>query len=172
MIPIIWKNIDKGNWRPGRQIFKPITIVIHVMDGTLAGTDAWFANSASRVSAHYGVSTKEIHQYVHESDTAYHAGNVRGATWPLLRPNVNPNLYTIGIEHEGRVDTAWTGLLYGQSTMLVREICKRWGIPMDATHIIGHHEIYSPKPCPGLWDKTHYLTLLNQEPANAPTIPS
>jgi N-acetyl-anhydromuramyl-L-alanine amidase AmpD len=41
------------------------------MDGTLAGTDAWFTNPASQVSAQYGIGKNgEVHQYVKEEDTA------------------------------------------------------------------------------------------------------
>jgi hypothetical protein len=45
------------------------------MEGTLAATDSWFLTPESQVSAHYGVARDgRIHQYVGESDTAFHAG--------------------------------------------------------------------------------------------------
>ncbi len=150
----------KLNYRTGRQIFKPIAVVIHIMDGTLIGTDNWFQNPAAKVSAHYGVGTNgEYHQYVAEKDTAYHCGVVKDCTWKLLRPKLNPNLYTIGVEHEST--GTWPDPLYSASVGLVAAICLRNNIAMDADHIVGHHEIYSGHTCPGAWDKQKYLDLLN-----------
>src|SRR5258708_18197834 len=42
-----------------------------------------------------------------EEDTAFHAGVLVNPTWTLLRPGVNPNSYTIGVEHEGKPDDLW-----------------------------------------------------------------
>ena len=74
-----------ANFAHGRNGLKPQGIVIHLMDGTLLGTDAWFLNGnrGSVSSAHYGIGkTGEIHQYVKDEDRAYHAGNVASASWP------------------------------------------------------------------------------------------
>lgn len=138
------------NFWSGRKGYKPEAIVIHIMDGTLAGTDAWFANSESQVSAHFGIGKNgEVHQYVKEEDTAWHAGRVDNPDWKLIKSNVNPNLYTIGIEHEGRSDAVWTGAMKQASAELIREVCERWDIPIDRAHIIGHYQIFSKKPdCP------------------------
>ena len=96
------------NFWVGRKGYRPEAVVIHIMDGTLVGTDSWFANHDSQVSAHYGVGKNgEVHQYVQENDTAWHAGRVDAPVWKLIRPNLNPNLYTIGIEHEGRPNDIW-----------------------------------------------------------------
>ncbi len=138
------------NFWVGRKGYRPEAIVIHIMDGTLSGTDAWFANHESQVSAHYGIGKNgEVHQYVQETDTAWHAGRVDTPVWKLIRPNLNPNLYTIGIEHEGRPNDIWTEEMKRMSASLIREICQRWQIPIDRNHIVGHFEIFSKKPnCP------------------------
>jgi N-acetyl-anhydromuramyl-L-alanine amidase AmpD len=138
------------NFWAGRKGYRPEGVVIHIMDGTLVGTDSWFANPASLVSAHYGVGrTGEVHQYVKEEDTAWHAGRVDAPVWKLIKPNINPNLYTVGIEHEGKPDDVWTDAMKQSSAELVREICQRWQIPIDRNHIVGHFEIFSKKPnCP------------------------
>lgn len=131
---------------------KPELIVIHVMDGTLKGTDSWFAAVTSQVSSHYGIGLDgEIHQYVKEADTAWHAGRVKNPSFSLYKEGVNPNAYTIGIEHEGKANTEWTPAMKQASAALIREICTRWGIPVDREHIIGHYQIFSDKPnCPAL----------------------
>ena len=155
----VWKGAHPGNFRRGRPgAWRPEAIVIHVMDGTLVGTDAWFNDPASGVSAHYGVGKDGIvHQYVKEEDTAFHAGTVVGPTWSRIRTDslgryVNPNYYTIGVEHAGwgARDERWPEAQLQASLKLVRGIAERWSIPVDAAHVIRHALIRSSKPhCPG-----------------------
>lgn len=148
-------KVPSPNFTTGRKIYKPEAVVIHIMEGTLSGTDSWFKNPASKVSAHYGIGkTGEVHQYVDELNTAWHAGRVNAPSWQLIKPAsnglfINPNYYTVGIEHEGNEDSDWTEAMYNSSSEMVRAICSRWNIPIDRNHIIGHHEIYSLKTCPG-----------------------
>jgi N-acetylmuramoyl-L-alanine amidase len=107
-------------------------VVIHIMDGTLHGTDTWFLDPASRVSAHYGVgATGTVHQYVAEGDAAWHAGRRYNPTWKLIKDTPNPNFYTIGIEHEGEADTPWSDAMLGTSARLVMEICPGTWIDLD-----------------------------------------
>ncbi len=143
--------IGSPNKAKGREGFKPEAIVIHTMEGTLEKTDAWFLNKESAASAHYGIGRHgEIHQYVDESNRAWHVGRIFNPTWPFVKPDVNPNWYTIGIEHEGEGDTPWSDEMYNASAQLIYEICRRWAIPCDRDHIIGHHEIRADKTCPGV----------------------
>ena len=149
---VIRKTCSPKNFMPGRPGgLRPAAIVIHISEGTLASADAWFNNDAAKVSAHYCVGRSgEVHQYVNEDDTAYHAGSGVDPTWRLLRPRINPNFYTIGIEHEGRAQDLWPDLQYATSAQLVADIAKRWSIPVDADHIVMHREIRASKTCPGL----------------------
>ena len=143
--------IPSPNKTVGRRGYRPEAIVIHIMEGSLAGTDSWFRSRASNVSAHYGIGKGgEIHQYVREVDAAWHAGRkTSDATWQLLKPNMNPNYYTVGIEHEGFGDDRWPAAMYEASAALIKEISHRWDIPIDRKHIIGHREINTNKTCPG-----------------------
>lgn len=144
------KWIPSPNRTKGRDGFRPEAIVVHVMEGTLPGTDAWFQNAASQVSAHYGIGKNgDVHQYVGETDQAWHAGRVFKATWRGWRAGIKPNKYTIGIEHEGTETSDWPDAMYEASADLIREIAQRWSIPIDRDHVIGHREIYSHKTCPG-----------------------
>lgn len=146
---IIW--IGSDNFTLGRNGQKPETIVIHCMDGTLIGTDSWFNEQISNVSAHYGIGKNgEIHQYVLEQNQAWHAGVVTNPTWSLIKQGINPNTYTIGIEHEGLARDIWTPEMKKASSTLIKDICTRWSIPIDRKHIIGHYEINSVKKpnCP------------------------
>src|SRR5918912_3174811 len=83
------KWIGSPNFASGREGNSVKFIVVHHMAGTLAATDAVFQDTQRDTSAHYGIGRGgEIHQYVSEDDTAYHAGQ-----WYA-------NLDSIGIENE------------------------------------------------------------------------
>lgn len=143
-----WKG--SPNKTKGRGGYKPEAIVVHIMEGTLRGTDAWFANPQSKVSAHYGIGKAgEVHQYVLDTDQAWHAGRVYTPTWKGIRKGVSPNRYTLGIEHEGRDGDAWPDAMLDASATLIRELCTKWAIPIDRQHVVGHREIYARKTCPG-----------------------
>lgn len=171
MVEPIWVGCHPGNFMSGRKGFLPEAIVIHIMDGSLAGTRAWFNNPAANVSAHYGIGRDGlVHQYVREADTAQHAGTIDRPTWPLLKPRANPNYYTIGIEHAGfERDGGWPDAQLAASAMLAAGIAARWDIPLDAAHIVLHHEIRNGKPCPGAgFDKAGYLDILRGAGASVP----
>jgi N-acetylmuramoyl-L-alanine amidase len=177
---IIPKPCAAGNFRAGRTGNQSVSaIVIHVMDGFLAGTDALFNQSPAErqgaqqnhaSSAHYGISqTGIVHQYVQDADTAFHAGNVSDPSWSRIKNDwnptskkysgPNPNAFTIGIEHEGTGTEAlaaklklafeWPDPMVQASAALVAQLCKTHSIPIDRDHIVGHHEIFAPKTCPG-----------------------
>jgi len=170
-------GIPSPNKGLGRHGFRAEAIVIHIMEGSLAGTDSWFRDPASQVSAHYGVGKEGvIHNYVDEDDTAWHAGRVSMPSWPLIKNGtngsyINPNLYTVGIEHEGDADTEWTDDMYRASSRLVKDICERNGIAIDRLHILGHHEIYSLKSCPGYkLDLDKLVQLCNDVPVTSTNV--
>lgn len=109
-------------------------VVIHTMEGSYSGSISWFQNSSASASAHYMVrsSDGEITQMVDEEDTAWHAGH-----W-------DTNSRSIGIEHEGYISdpgTWYTEAMMAASAQLTRDICDRYGIPIDRSHIIGHNEV-------------------------------
>jgi N-acetyl-anhydromuramyl-L-alanine amidase AmpD len=142
----------------GRGGHKVLAIVDHIMAGTLAGTDSHFKNPKSEVSAHFGVGKNgEIHQYVSIDDAAHHAGNIRKPSWPLLIPDnstdgfLNPNLYTIGIEHEGQSGDEFTEAQYQATLALHRWLISEFGITPGPDTIIGHCRIDSVVKvnCPG-----------------------
>lgn len=139
------------NYTPRREGHTPQAIVLHIMEGSLAGTDSWFRNPKSQVSSHYGIGKNgEIWNWVDEQNTAFTNGRVDKPTWKGYEKGVNPNFTTITIEHEGWTGQPWTEEMYAADVYLLKEIAKRWGIPLDRDHIIGHNEIYGKKPnCPG-----------------------
>lgn len=139
----------------GRRGHAPRGIVVHTTVGSFAGTVAWFADPASRVSAHYLVGLDgRLAQFVDEGDTARHAGRVLVPTAGLVTGD-NPNLYTVGIEFEDGGDPMGvprTAAQYAAGAALLAATAARWGIPLDRAHVVGHREIFAAKECPGNLD--------------------
>lgn len=143
----------KINHTKGRRSKHPIdVIVIHVTEGSAAGVRSWFKNPRAKVSAHYMVQRDgAIVQFVREEDTAWHAGRIHRASAAIVkeRAGSNPNGWSVGIEHEGTGKDELTGAQRVASVYLIRDIAKRYSIPLDRRHIIGHREIFKSKTCPG-----------------------
>ncbi|MBV8845692.1 MAG: N-acetylmuramoyl-L-alanine amidase [Bryobacterales bacterium] len=157
---IKWIGCAPKNFRQGRPAGEEIsTVVIHIIDGSQIGADATFLNNelAAARSAHYSVGRDgTVHQYVKESDTAYHAGVIANPTWTGMKKTpsgdfVNPNFYSIGIEHEGHPEDDWTDAMYASSAWLLRSISARYPSLKNLTrdNVIMHRQIDGDKSCPG-----------------------
>lgn len=127
-------SYTKASRSPARHTIT--TIVIHTTDGgTLGGNVWWLSGGHSHASAHYVISRDgSIVQLVHLSDIAWHAGN-----WKT-------NQHSIGIEHVGDTydPAGFTDAEYASSARLVAWLVRRYGIPVDRTHIIGHSQVPDP----------------------------
>ena len=157
--------LESPNKDKSRGGYKPEAIVIHICDGTFEGTKEWFLNPASKVSAHFLISEKgEVLQMVDCADTAWHAGGVKNPTWRLLKPNVNPNKYTIGIELAGFAKNSPPAFQILMAGRLAAKLCREYNIKIDGEHIIPHRWITSAKTCPGFFinvDVIIYLAILS-----------
>ncbi|GIF76514.1 N-acetylmuramoyl-L-alanine amidase [Asanoa siamensis] len=153
---------DYGNHdlseRPARQ--KIEYIVIHDTEGSY-DTTLRLVQDPTYVSWHYTLRSADGHiaQHVKTKDVAWHAGN-----WDV-------NARSVGLEHEGfAADGAWyTEALYRSSAKLVRYLSKRFDVPLNRQHILGHDNVpgttaatvrgmhWDPGP---YWDWSHYFDLL------------
>jgi hypothetical protein len=139
----------------GTGVNKKLGVVIHTMVGTLDGTDAWFRNPDSQVSAHYGIDIdgKRIYRWLKEEQIAWAQGRKYLPTFKMVldRPTENPNSYLISIECADDNNPAGADRSKQIPTLveLVKFICGVNNIPIDREHICGHREIYSAKTCPG-----------------------
>ncbi|MFJ9783824.1 N-acetylmuramoyl-L-alanine amidase [Amycolatopsis sp. NPDC101161] len=155
-------NDDYGNHdlanRPESQ--KIDHIVIHDTEGYWDSV-LKLAQDPTYVSWHYTVRSSDglIAQHVPTKDVAWHAGN-----WYV-------NAKSIGIEHEGFAakGTWYTEAMYRSSAKLVGYLARKYGIPLDRAHIIGHDNVPGTVPStikgmhwdPGpYWDWSHYFDLL------------
>ncbi|MEV2243011.1 peptidoglycan-binding protein [Streptomyces sp. NPDC049970] len=149
--PALWVAANSANYATGRTATVD-KVVVHVTQGSYAGTISWFQNATSQVSSHYVVrsSDGQITQMVRDKDTAYHAKSA--------------NASSLGIEHEGFVDDpSWfTDPMYRSSAALTASLCERYGIPKDRSHVIGHSEAPgNDHTDPGAnWNWTYYMQLV------------
>ncbi len=138
-----WRPAFRGNYtNANRERSQNINrIVVHIAQGSYAGTISWFKNRHADVSAHYVLSRGgKVAQCVRDADIAWHAGN-----WKY-------NKHSIGIEHEGYAGRpgAWSNAMYHASARLAAHLSKRHDIPVDRDHIVGHNKVPgSTHSCPG-----------------------
>jgi N-acetylmuramoyl-L-alanine amidase/Bacterial Ig domain len=134
--PVTFVRGDGSYTKASRGLHAVHFVVIHTTDGgSFAGNVWWLSGAHSHASAHYVVSRDgHIDQLVHLSDIAWHAGN-----WKV-------NAHSIGIEHVGDTyDPAGFPLgQYRASARLVGWLVRRYGIPVDREHIIGHYQVPDP----------------------------
>jgi len=163
--PAAWVAANSGNYTvSSRESSYAIDrVIIHVTQGSYAGTISWFQNPSANVSAHYVVKSSNgaITQMVRDKDIGYHAGN-----W-------NYNTRSIGIEHEGFVsDASWfTDAMYRSSAALTRYLCDKYGIPKTRTNIIGHNQVPGATHTdPGShWNWTTYMNYVTGGGTTPPT---
>ena len=143
--------------------YKPCLIVWHIADGTYNGTVAWEQNPASQVSSHFVLGQNgEVTQMVPLDKAAWTQGVVKNPTHPYVKAHsgVNPNLYCVSIECEGKWSETHGALTDKQlaaaawlTCHIVEEIDRIYGveIPIDREHMIGHYEInpVTRPHCPG-----------------------
>ena len=146
----------------GRFGEKPQLVVIHIAQGTREQVSATFRNEEK--SSHYLVNTDgSIWQFVKEEDTSWAQGKVLNPKSEIVKAyKKNPNPICISVEHEGTDNI--NEVQYVASAELIKDICSRWGIPLDRTHIIGHREIRNDKSCPAGISIERLIELAQKEP--------
>lgn len=150
--PAAWVPADSSNYTSGRTAAIS-AVVVHVTQGSYAGTISWFQNPEADVSAHYVIRSEDgdVTQMVRDADTGWHARS--------------GNPYSVGLEHEGFVDDpAWfTDAMYRSSAELTKHLADKHGIPKNRDHIVGHNEVPGndhSDPGPN-WDWDFYMSLVN-----------
>ena len=150
-----------------RKGYAPLVIVDHITQGSKESCISWFTSPNNKQSsAHFLVAKDgEIYQFVHIEDMAWSNGLKRedfsrSKVSIVYEKNINPNLYSVSIEHEGVYEETKGKLTEEQlkSTIWLHEYIIDYvkekfnvNIPADRNHILGHFEI-DPirKPfCPG-----------------------
>ncbi|MDN5852096.1 MAG: N-acetylmuramoyl-L-alanine amidase [Actinomycetia bacterium] len=136
-------------------------IVIHDTEATYEQSINIVSNITNWVSWNYTIRSEDGHiaQHLDPKDVGWQAGN-----WYI-------NAHSIGIEHEGKAGNGkwFTEAMYRNSAELVRYLTRKYDIPRDRSHILGHDQV--PGTVPGstesmhwdpgpYWDWEHYFDLL------------
>lgn len=134
----------------GRSGCKIDRIIIHHNATTNkdVAMDTWVQGGGAGTSAHYEVTPTEIIGCVGEQYAAYHAGGTGPADPPRI---ANPNQRSIGIENlnaTGAPNWSVDARTVQNCARLVADLCKRYGIPLDRQHVLGHNEV-TATACPG-----------------------
>ncbi|MEU3722379.1 N-acetylmuramoyl-L-alanine amidase [Streptomyces sp. NPDC031705] len=153
-----WTAASPANWRLADRPddYRVDRIVVHVTQGGFASSVDAFKNPWHKASAHYIVRQDgHVEQMVRELDVAFHAASR------------SMNERSVGIEHEGFVDRPrdFTDAMYAASARLAADVCRRYGIPVDRKHILGHNEVPGADhtdPGPH-WDWDRYIALVRAQ---------
>ncbi len=167
-IPAPYEEFGDGDYGNHDKADRPVDqsidyIVIHDTEGTW-NTVLKLVQDPTYVSWQYSLRATDGHiaQHLKLKDVGWHAGN-----WFI-------NSKSIGLEHEGFLtapDTWYTEAMYRTSARLVKYLSKRYGIPLDRQHILGHDTVPGPTAAnipqmhtdPGpYWDWQHYFTLMGK----------
>lgn len=143
------KWIGSPFFTKGRGSKKVEMIVVHWIVGSLESCDATFNRAGRNASSHYGVGDLDVHQYVKEEDTAWHAG-----VWKV-------NQRSVGIENEGSPSHPVTQDTYHTTAQLMAEICIRHGLIPSSDTIKPHRE-FAATQCPGTLDMDYVIKLTKQ----------
>src|SRR2546430_15452785 len=93
---------SKATWRgevpnctPGGMDSKILGVVLHIMEGTLDGSDSWFKNPTAQASSHFGVGKDgRTYQWVDTADKAWAQAGGNPSYWCCpRRPDTKPMLH-------------------------------------------------------------------------------
>ncbi len=146
----------------GRNGQKIIAIGLHISGGSWSSNYNWIMNP--KANASYNAIVKDdgkIVSLVPEENAAYSHGKVINSTWSLLKPGVNPNLYTLSVARTGSDQRTWTPEQLDSTIRLLKHWCSKYQIKPVRPYIFGHFEIDSVGRwyCPG---KNFFETVISE----------
>lgn len=120
-------------------------LVVHIMEGTLEGSQSWFNNPASQASSHFGTGKDgEIRQWVDTKDRAWAQGS--------------GNRTYLSVENEGHTPDKLTKAQIETIAQLFVWVHKTHGVPLQLAKKVGdkglgYHAMggaaWGGHPCPG-----------------------
>ncbi|MFE7315148.1 peptidoglycan-binding protein [Streptomyces sp. NPDC057555] len=113
-----WRPIPNNHTSNGQDAVHGV--IIHIMDGSLSGTDSWFRNSSAQASSHFGTGRDgTLYQWVDTGDRAWaQAGGNR--TW-------------LSVENEGRGGDALTHAQLSRCAEILAWAHRVYGVPLQVT---------------------------------------
>jgi N-acetyl-anhydromuramyl-L-alanine amidase AmpD len=175
-------EIDYSHKSMSRSGYRPTHVVLH---GTAGGTSAvgignYFRDSDVTASAHIIIDQSgNIVQGVSMDSAAWGNGVLTAGHASWLSDSINPNLFTISIEHcKAATDNSnvLTDIQRQKSFEVVKCICDAYGIPKRAGDgnggIVSHATIdpINRARCPGPYDWQGLYNYLSGQPTEEPSM--
>ncbi|MGW1836312.1 peptidoglycan-binding protein [Streptomyces sp. NPDC002067] len=111
-----WRPIPTNYTANGQNSVRGL--VVHIMAGTLSGTDSWFRNSAARASSHFGTGKGgALYQWVNTANRAW--------------AQANGNSSWLSIENEGQGGDALTSAQMDRIAEVFAWVHKTYGVPLQ-----------------------------------------
>ncbi|MFF6776870.1 N-acetylmuramoyl-L-alanine amidase [Streptomyces sp. NPDC012637] len=167
-VPAPYEEFGDGDYGNHDKADRPVSqsvdyIVIHDTEADWK-TTLRLVTDPTYVSWQYSLRSSDGHvaQHLALKDVGWHAGN-----WFV-------NAKSVGLEHEGFLtspDSWYTEAMYRSSARLVRYLAKRFDVPLDRQHVLGHDNVPGTTAStikgmhtdPGpYWDWAHYFRLLGR----------
>lgn len=139
-----WRPISINFTKGGQASVRGL--VVHIMAGTLVGTDSWFRNSKARASSHFGTNkTGTLYQWVDTADRAWAQAN-GNSTW-------------LSIENEGQGGDTLTDAQINRIAEVFAWVHKTYNVPLQVAsgvngkglgyHAMGGSSWGGHTSCPG-----------------------
>ncbi|MFD7591727.1 peptidoglycan-binding protein [Kitasatospora sp. NPDC059812] len=113
-----WRPIPNNHTAGGQEGVNGV--VVHIMDGSLSGTDSWFRNPSAQASSHFGTGKGgALYQWVDTGDRAWaQAGGNR--RW-------------LSVENEGNGGDALTDAQINRCAEVLAWAARTYGVPLQVT---------------------------------------
>ncbi|UJQ86860.1 endolysin [Streptomyces phage Treat] len=114
-------RFSKAKWKPVRNYTnngqdRVLGLIVHIMQGTLEGSQSWFDNPSAQASSHFGTGKDgELRQWVDTSDRA----------WAQAAGNRD----YLSIENEGKVPDKLTAKQIEAVAQTFAWVCKTYKVP-------------------------------------------
>lgn len=162
-----WRG-EVPNRTPGAMRHPALGVVLHIMEGTLNGTDSWFKNPTAQASSHFGVGKDgQTYQWVDTDD----------ASWAQAGGNKS----YISIENEGHHGDTLTDAQIAACAKIVAWVHETEGMPLQLAdtpgtaglgfHAMGGAAWGGHTSCPGdliVGQRARVLAAISK---GAPTVP-
>lgn len=114
-----WRPIPINYTKGGQTSVRGV--VVHIMAGTLAGTDSWFRNSKAKASSHFGTGRSgALYQWVDTADRAW--------------AQADGNTSWLSVENEGEGGDVLTDAQLDRNAEVLAWAHQTKGVPLQVTH--------------------------------------
>lgn len=143
-------KFSKAKWHAVQNFTKDgqdsvLGLVVHIMEGTLEGSQSWFNNPKAQASSHFGTGKDgELRQWVDTKDRAWAQGS--------------GNRTYLSIENEGHTPDKLTDQQIETVAQTFAWVVKTYGVPYQVANKpgekgLGYHKMggaaWGGHPCPG-----------------------